>query len=246
MAAAGIAIALFLALQFFLLLGPHPFDPAKYFSTAVHFPNVGADLWTLRIGLVAPVVVAIRLMGSNEAALYAVPLATGVLLVTAVYGTMLALFRDRILAVAAALVAALNTDFLLNSSFLFPDTAATATFATGFLFLVLGGLTARASNPWVPRGAVLAAGFFFGWTYLIRDFSPILTPTVVAAAASAAVTLTAGAHQPRREAAGACVGAGTALSSSLRSQMSPSAMRGSVTSQIGVSTSTRASVAIPP
>jgi len=182
MAAAGIAIALFLALQFFLLLGPHPFDPAKYFSTAVHFPNVGADLWTLRIGLVAPVVVAVRLMGSNEAALYAVPLAAGVLLVTAVYGTMLALFRDRILAVAAALVAALNTDFLLNSSFLFPDTAATATFATGFLFVVLGGLTARASNPWVPRGAVLAAGFFFGWTYLIRDFSPILTPTVVAAA----------------------------------------------------------------
>jgi len=182
MSAAGIAVAVFLAIQFFLLLGPHPYDPAKYFSTAVRFPNVGADLWTLRVGLVGPVVVAVRLIGGNEAALYAVPLGAGVLLVTAVYGTMLALFRDRILAVAAALVAALNTDFLLNSSFIFPDTAATATFATGFLFLVLGGLTARASNPWVPRGAVIAAGFFFGWTYLIRDFSPILIPTVVAAA----------------------------------------------------------------
>jgi hypothetical protein len=180
--AAGLTVGLFLAIQLALLLGPHPFDPAKYFSTAVHFPNVGADLWTLRIGLVAPAVVAVRLIGANEAALYAVPLAVGVLLVTAVYGTMLALFRDRVLAAAAALVAALNTDFLLNSSFLFPDTAATATFATGFLFLVLGGLHARSSNPWIPRGAVLAAGFFFGWTYLIRDFSPILIPTVVVAA----------------------------------------------------------------
>jgi len=182
LAAAGVAVGLFLGIQFALLLGPHPFDPAKYFSTAVHFPHVGADLWTLRIGLVAPVVVAVKLIGANEAALYAVPLAGGLLLVTAVFGTMLALFRDRVLAAAAALVAALNTDFLLNSSFLFPDTLATATFATGFLFLVLGGLTARSSNVWVPRAAVLAAGFFFGWTYLIRDFSPILMPTVVAAA----------------------------------------------------------------
>lgn len=182
LAVGGIAIALFFAIQFFLLLGPQPYDPSKYFATAVRFPHVGADLWTLRVGLVAPVVVAVRLIGANEAALYAVPLAAGILLVTAVYGTMLALFRDRILAAAAALVAALNTDFLLNSSFIFPDTVATATFTTGFLFLVLGGLTARASNPWVPRGAVIAAGFFFGWTYLIRDFSPILIPTVVAAA----------------------------------------------------------------
>jgi hypothetical protein len=176
-----LTVGVFLVAQFWLLLGPHPFDPAKYFQTGVDFPDVPADLWTLRIGLVAPVVMAVHMIGPTEAALYAVPLAAGVLLVTAVYGTMLALFRDRVLAVAAALLAALNTDFLLNSSFLFPDTVGTATFAAGFLFLVLGGL-ARERSARASAIAVVLAGFFFGWTYLIRDFSPILLPTVVAAA----------------------------------------------------------------
>ena len=120
-------------------------------------------------------------MGVTEATLYIVPLSAGVLLVTAVYGTMLALFRDRVLAAAAALVAVLNADFLLNSSFIFPDNFATATFAAGFLFLVLGGLAARRSSPWAAW-IVVCAGFFFGWTYLIREFSPILLPTVIVAA----------------------------------------------------------------
>ena len=178
---AGLTIGVFLAIQFALLLGPHPYDPTTYFSAAADFPHIGPNRWTLRIGLVAPVVIATRVMGATEAALYAVPLSAGVLLVTAVYGTMLALFRDRVLAAVTALVAALNADFLLNSSFLFPDNVATATFAAGFLFLVLGGLAARRSSPWAAW-IVVCAGFFFGWTYLIREFSPILIPTVIAAA----------------------------------------------------------------
>jgi hypothetical protein len=179
---AGLTIGVFLAIQFALLLGPHPYDPTTYFSAAEDFPHIGVDRWTLRIGLVAPVVIATRVMGATEAALYAVPLSAGVLLVTAVYGAMLALFRDRVLAAATALVAALNADFLLNSSFLFPDNVATATFATGFLFLILGPLADERSSPRAARICVVSAGVFFGWTYLIREFSPILIPTVIAAA----------------------------------------------------------------
>jgi hypothetical protein len=177
-----LTILVFLALQLVLLLGPHPFDPTTYFAAAQDFPHIAASRWALRIGLVAPVAVATRLMGATEATLYAVPLSAGVLLVTAVYGTMLALFRDRVLAAAAALVAVLNADFLLNSSFIFPDTFATATFATGFLLLILGGLAAQRPSPRAARISVVCAGVFFGWTYLIREFSPVLLPTVIAAA----------------------------------------------------------------
>ena len=182
LAVAGLTIVVFLVFQLVLLLGPHPFDPTTYWAAAQDFPHIAATRWTLRLGVVVPVAIATRLMGATEAALYAVPLSAGVLLVTAVYGTMLALFRDRVLAAAAALVTVLNANFLLNSGFIFPDNFAAATFASGFLFLVLGGLAAQRSSPWAARISIVCAGVFFGWTYLIREFSPILIPTVVAAA----------------------------------------------------------------
>jgi hypothetical protein len=177
-----VTVVVFLVLQLVLLLGPHPFDPTTYFAAAQDFPHIEATRWTLRLGVVVPVAIATRLLGATEVALYTVPLSAGVLLVTAVYGTMLALFRDRVLAAAAALVAVLNADFLLNSSFIFPDNFATATFATGFLFLVLGGLAAQRPSPRAAQLSVVCAGIFFGWTYLIREFSPVLLPTVIAAA----------------------------------------------------------------
>ncbi|MGH7480829.1 MAG: hypothetical protein ACRELV_01635 [Longimicrobiales bacterium] len=168
--------------QLWLLLGPHPFDPAYYFQLGAEFPSGVRDYWALRIGLLAPVRVAHVLFGPSEAALYAVPVATTVLLAGAVYGTMLALFRDRLLGAAAALVTALNPSWLFNSSFIFPDTTATATFTAGILCLVLGrGGPEQENRGWVPTVAAAGAGVFFGWTYLIREFSPILLPAVAAA-----------------------------------------------------------------
>jgi hypothetical protein len=171
----GIALIVFLQ-------GPHPFDPAKYFETGVYFPHVALDLWTLRIGLVGLVYGAVLIFGPSEASLYAVPIATGLLLAGAVYATMLVLFRDRVTAGAAALVTTLNPVYLRNASSILPDTTATATFAAGFLFLIPGG-----EGPWrgesVRRKDLSAAiaGVLFGATYLIREFSPILLPAVVAA-----------------------------------------------------------------
>jgi hypothetical protein len=164
------------------LQGPHPFDPAKYFETGVYFPHVALDLWTLRIGLVGLVYGAVLIFGPSEASLYAVPIATGLLLAAAVYATMLVLFRDRVAAGAAGLVTTLNPVYLRNASSILPDTTATATFAAGFLCLILGG-----EGPWrresVRRRDLVAAiaGVLFGATYLIREFSPILLPAVVAA-----------------------------------------------------------------
>ncbi len=103
--AGGLVLVVYAIVQLLLLQGPRPFDTAKYFDTAVDFPDIPADLWTMRIGLVAPVRAAVLALGPSEAALYAVPLAAGLLLAAAVYGTMLLLFGDRVVAAGASLVA---------------------------------------------------------------------------------------------------------------------------------------------
>lgn len=177
----GIVLVVYVIVQILLLQGPHPFDPAKYFRTAMDFPDVPADLWTLRIGLIAPVRVAIYLFGPSEAALYAVPLATGLTIAAAVYGMGLALFSDRVVAAAAALLTVLNANYLLNSSFIFPDTTATATFTAAVFCLVLGRTPWAERRDWPQSAACVAAGLLLGWTYLIREFSPLLLPAVVAA-----------------------------------------------------------------
>ena len=181
-AVGGVVLLVYAVVQVVFLLGPHPFDPARYFRTSLDFPEVNPNLWTLRIGLMVPVRLAVAILGPSEAALYAVPLVVGLLLAAAVYATTLVLFGDRLAAASAALVTVLNANFLLNSSFIFPDTAATATFAAGFFFLVLGG-TASWSERWggrAPAAAAVLAGLLFGWTYLVREFSPVLLPVVVA------------------------------------------------------------------
>jgi hypothetical protein len=167
-------------LQAWLLQGPRPWDPTIYFNAAVSPADAAADLFTLRIGLLAPLRVAVFLFGPSEAALYAVPFAFGLLLTAAIYGTTLVLFRDRWLAAGAALVTTLSASYLLNSSFIFPDTAATATFSAGFLCLLLGATTERGPR-WMAAMWAAGAGFLFGWTVLIREFTPILVPSVLAA-----------------------------------------------------------------
>ena len=182
-AVGGVVLLVYAVVQVAFLLGPHPFDPARYFRTSLDFPDVNPNLWTLRIGLMVPVRIAVAILGSSEAALYAVPLVVGLLLAAAVYATTLVLFGDRLAAASAALVTVLNANFLLNSSSIFPDTAATATFAAGFFFLVLGG-TPSWSERWggrAPAAAAILAGLLFGWTYLIREFSPVLLPVVIVA-----------------------------------------------------------------
>jgi hypothetical protein len=176
----GAAVVVVCAIGLLVFLqGPNPFDPATYFDAALNFPGGGPNLFTLRIGLTLPVWITTLAFGASEAALYAVPLMTGLLLAGAVYGTTVVLFRDRLVAAGAALVTVLNAAYLLNASSIFPDTTATATFTAGFFCLVLGA-GERLTGRW-PAVAAVTSGVFFGWTYLIREFSPILAPAVIAA-----------------------------------------------------------------
>jgi hypothetical protein len=178
----GLVLSVFLVVQVWLLEGPRPLDSAKYFDTAVDFPNVPVDLWTLRIGLIAPVRAAVLAFGPSEAALYTVPIAAGLLLAAAVYGTMLLLFGDRALAATAALVTVMSPVYLYYSSHIYPDALSAATFTAGFFLLVLAAVRTEAGDRgWLPLLAVVGAGVAFGWTYLIREFSPFLIPAVAAA-----------------------------------------------------------------
>jgi hypothetical protein len=178
----GVVLVVYLIVQLWLLEGPRPLDSAKYFDTAVDFTNVPIDLWTLRIGLIAPVWLAVLAFGPSEAALYAVPIAAGLVLSGAVYGTMLLLFRDRALAAVAALVTVLSPAYLYYSSHIYPDTLAAATFTGGLFFLVLAAVRTEAGDRGrLPAVAVVCAGVLFGWTYLIREFSPFLIPAVAVA-----------------------------------------------------------------
>jgi hypothetical protein len=180
-AVGGITVALYLVVQVVFLQGPHPFDPSWYFHTASDFPDVAPDLFTLRIGLLAPIRGALLVFGPSEAALYAVPILSGMVLVGAVFAIMLVLFGDRVLAAAAALVTGLNVNYLVNSSQIFPDLTATATFTAAFLCLLLGRpRSEEPSRRWLPTAAVVCGGILLGWSYLTREFSPILLPVVVA------------------------------------------------------------------
>jgi hypothetical protein len=180
-AVGGITVLAFLVAQLVFLQGPHPYDPAWYFRAAVDFPNVTADLFTLRIGLVSLVRLAVLAFGPSEASLYAVPILSGLVLVAVVFATMIVLFRDRVLAAAAALVTGLNVNYLVNSSHIFPDITATATFTAAFLCLLLAGRAEEESRRrWVPTFLIVCGGVLLGWSYLVREFSPLLLPVVVA------------------------------------------------------------------
>lgn len=178
----GLVLLVYVIVQIPLLEGPRPFDSAKYFDTAVDFPHVPVDLWTMRIGLIAAVRAAVLVFGPSEAALYAVPVASGLVVAAAVYATTLVLFGDRIVAAAASLVTVLNASWLFTSSFIYPDTTGTATFTAGMFFLVLAAAGSEdRGRAWLPTLSVAVAGVLFGWTYLIREYSPILVVAVAAA-----------------------------------------------------------------
>lgn len=175
----AVTVGIYLIVQLLLLQAPMPYDPARYFNDGGDFPDIPANLWTTRSGVLIPVSIARALFGHSEAAFYAIPILTGMLLVGTVYALVVMLFHNRGLAVAAGLLVALNPYLLLNSSQIFPDTMAAATFALGFLVLFAAGRRMREQG--LARATLVLfaiAGVIFGATYLIREFTVVLFPLV--------------------------------------------------------------------
>jgi hypothetical protein len=173
--------ATYAVVQYLVFPGPQRFDPSYYFQLGTHFPHVAANWWSLRIGILAPLRLAIAVFGQSQAAQYTLPVVAAVLLAGAVFAMMRMLFHDRLVAIATALVVVLNPNFLLNSAYIFPDTLSTATFAAGLLLVIAGRPREVEPPAWLMTTTVAAGGVLLGWTYLIREFSPILLPVVIAA-----------------------------------------------------------------
>jgi hypothetical protein len=176
----ALVLLVFLTVAALLFPGPHPNDPMYYFHSAVNWPDVRLDYWTTRIGLLGPVVLVERLLGPGEVAVYAVPVAASAMLAAAAYGIVRTFRLDRVTAAGAALVTVLNQDYLVNSPYLFPDTVGTATFTAGMALLLYA--RPRPDGPSRRRAdaVVVLSGVLFAATYLVREFSPVLAPTVIA------------------------------------------------------------------
>jgi hypothetical protein len=152
-------------------------DGMNYFERAAAFPNVPADQYSLRIGLLVPVRAFQALFGYSEAAYYAVPFLAGVALVLGTYWLGSRLFSPTV-GIGAAVLIVLNGIFLDIGTVLFPDALGAALLVAALSVVVL---VAERELPWGRREHTLlaGAGLLLGWAYLVREFIVFAFPAVV-------------------------------------------------------------------
>jgi hypothetical protein len=173
-----------LALALAHLAMPPPVDQLNYFRGAPEFPHPDPRLprhQYLRLGLVLPMRVAIRIFGYSEAAYYAVPIFAALLFTVSVYALGCLLF-SRAVGVAAALIASANAlifPYLLEP---LPDVFATALFCAALAVTI----AIRQQRPlvsasrWREIVALLAVGALLGWSYLTREYAVFTWPLIPA------------------------------------------------------------------
>jgi hypothetical protein len=176
--AAGCAV-----LQLLWSAPPYPSDQIHYLAVARDFPTEPAagtlGHQYLRYGLIAPIRLAIEAFGYSQAAYYAVPFLTAVVLVLSVYALGV-LWFGRLVGVLAALVTVGNSIVFPDLTMPLPDLTATAQFTAAV------GVAAalRGRRPWVAsngrrRSAALALiGVLLASSYLCREFIVFLWPLI--------------------------------------------------------------------
>ena len=194
----ALAIGLLLLAQVVVLFldrpNPRWNDGVFMLNDARDFPDVPADHFSLRIGLLLPTKLAEAVFGYGQVSYYAVPFLASLLLVVATYvvGKQLAGRLAGVVAGALIIVCPIlvQTEQVLGAERmttwqLLPDIPSTALFVTG-LALLLRGLRPRAeadadadanANTASPAWFVVA-GVCFGWAYLVREFVPFLFPLI--------------------------------------------------------------------
>ena len=178
-----------------LLVRPNPRwnDGIFVLGYAKHFPDVPANHFTLRIGLLLPTRLFESIFGYGQVSYYAFPFLCSLLLVGATYFVGKELF-GRWAGCIAALLTVLNPLLVETANFpgtgvermtswqLLPDIPSTAVFTLG-LALLLCGVRRAASGPTgrivSAPGWLLGAGLCFGYAYLIRETIPFLFPVIV-------------------------------------------------------------------
>ena len=176
---AVLAVVGFLCAQWIFLMPLVPSDQVIYFKAAAAFPDIAPEHWQLRIGLILPVRLLIELFGYSETAYYGVPIAGGALLCGSTFFLGRALFGP-LVAVAGALMCAMNSFVLLESSSLLPDVLAAGLFTLGLCLVLRAAIRSRSIVE--PRlryeAPLVVAGLLLGWSYLTREFVALLFPLV--------------------------------------------------------------------
>jgi len=173
--------------QWVLMVPPLYFDPYYVWEAARHWPDIPLDQWPFsevphqvtRIGLVLPARLVMEVLGQGQAAYFTVAAAGGCLFFVGCYLVVRSLFGDAA-GVAAALLMIVHPFFTITNPFgheitwstgvMLPDMPGAGLFAIGMAALV----TASRRTGRAQTRLLLAAGFFLGSSYLVREFLAFL------------------------------------------------------------------------
>lgn len=167
-----------ICLQIYFLNPPILSDQMEYYFTAIRFPRLPSNpnIGSMRIGLELPVALLYRIFGTCEVTYYTVPLLSYALLSISIYLIGKALFSRRV-GFLSALWMAFIPNLLQESGHLLPDVPATACSAAGFavLFAFFGDQEhPRDYSSKSSKFMFILAGFFLGWSYLVKEYLAIL------------------------------------------------------------------------
>lgn len=160
------------ALQAAFVRPPFLSDQLHYFLDASTLPAITEPPHqSLRIGLVIPVWLAIKVFGYSEAAYYALPYlsSAGLVVVTYCLGRLLA---DRLTGAVAGLLVVANPFVLAESSDLLPDIPAATLFTVAIVLMLWQRRRAGEGRglETADRVLLVTIGILLGWSYLVREF----------------------------------------------------------------------------
>lgn len=154
---------------------PQPTDHIYYLEAARSFPSVPRnpvfDHQYMRIGLVAPTALVMKVFGFSEVTYHAFPVASALLLFGSVYAIGRMLFC-RLVGVASACLLGGVGVLVVAGTELLPDLPATALFTAAVAVLIALRERLLAHR----RLWLVVAGALLGWSYLTREFIVFVWP----------------------------------------------------------------------
>lgn len=172
---AGALVVVYAAVLLTNLSVPQPTDHTEYMRAARTFPsrpgNPVLNHQYLRIGLIAPTALVMRIFGYSAVTYHAFPVAAGLLLMVSVHAIGRMLF-GRLVGLLSACVLGFTGVVVIAGTELLPDLPATALFTAAIAVLVaLRRRLLRRRRVWL-----VVAGALLGWSYLTREFIVFVWP----------------------------------------------------------------------
>jgi hypothetical protein len=169
-----------IGLQAYFINPPVISDQLDYFFFAKSFFSepLAISHRSLRLGLIIPTAIFIKIFGYSEAAYYAMAFIGLAALAAGTYLVALKLF-SRLTAVLSTLLVIVMPNILKDAGHLLPDipAAGLAVLAIGILATLNPGKSVKENNSsgWL----CFTAGLLLGWAYLVREFVLFIFPMVI-------------------------------------------------------------------